>query len=515
MAFQSPLTIKYDANGSPIGLTENNTITVSSVSATTLILQDAVIQNLSAVNSNVTADLDQFAFVLNDEDFTGSPLNILKVSFSPPSSTPLSSFNPGSFVTLADDGSSLIVSPESNVTYDNLGLHFGTNVGVYGNDIHWHLSTLNSYFVNTSGDTMTGQLNVPTVSATTYLNLPALGSGDFVALSGDTMTGDLNVPAVSAPFISGVDYIQFDTAVESTPAEGRITWDATFKTLIVGTAAGSLFRLGQEVSLRVRNKTGSDLFKGQVVYVSGVQTNLPTIALASASAEASTHKGMGILKQDIPHNQQGLMMLQGKIFDVNTNGFSPGDVLYLGTTPGSYTNVYAQAPNHPELIGAVLDVGTTDGSILVTVQHGYEINELHNVSRTPASATGQILAWNETGGYYAPQHQTEQITINLTNVSANDYKTVGKFKYSHNIERIDTVLSVTGGDPSINWSVHLGEDRTSAETTVSGNCNDSTVGNTLSTNTNITANHWVWATVDSIDAPVEEFTLTLHLRKTE
>lgn len=67
MAFQSPLTIKYDSNGKPIGLTENNTITVSAVSATTLIIEDAVIQTLSAVSSNVTANLDEVAFVLNNQ----------------------------------------------------------------------------------------------------------------------------------------------------------------------------------------------------------------------------------------------------------------------------------------------------------------------------------------------------------------------------------------------------------------------------------------------------------------
>ena len=251
----------------------------------------------------------------------------------------------------------------------SIELHLGNIDQVDGTEIHHYLSSLDQRYVN---------------------------------LSGDTMTGDLNVPTVSASFISGVDYIQFDTNVQSETAEGRITWDDTFKTLIVGTAAGSLFRLGQEVSLRVRNKTGGPLYKGQVVYVSGVETNLPTVALASASAEASTHKGMGILKQDIPNNNQGLMMLLGKIFDIDTSIYSPGDVLYLGTTPGSFTNVYAQAPNHPELIGAVLESDAINGSLLVTIQHGYEINELHNVSRTPASATGQVLVWNNTGGYYAP-----------------------------------------------------------------------------------------------------------------
>jgi len=257
----------------------------------------------------------------------------------------------------------------SNWNISSIELHLGNINQVDGTEIHHYLSSLDQRYVN---------------------------------LSGDTMTGDLNVPTVSASFISGVDYIQFDTNVQSETAEGRITWDDTFKTLIVGTAAGSLFRLGQEVSLRVRNKTGGPLYKGQVVYVSGVETNLPTVALASASAEASTHKGMGILKQDIPNNNQGLMMLLGKIFDIDTSIYSPGDVLYLGTTPGSFTNVYAQAPNHPELIGAVLESDAINGSLLVTIQHGYEINELHNVSRTPASATGQVLVWNDTSGYYQP-----------------------------------------------------------------------------------------------------------------
>lgn len=480
MAFQSPLTIKYDANGKPIGLTENNTITVSSVSATTLILEDAVIQNLTAVNSNVTADLDQYSFVLNNLDFTGSPLNVQKVTFYAPSSTlPAIIYTNGTVVSLASDGSSLTITPDSNVTHDNIALHFGNFAGTNGNNIHWQLTTLNSYYINTSGDTMVGTLN--------------------------------------APYLSSIQYADFNLTAAPAANEGRIRWNDDFKTLEVDSAGTDFYRIGQEVSIRIKNDTGSPLTPGTLVYVSGYQGNVPTVALASASSEATSHKGMGMVKTTINDNNRGLMIIKGILSGVNTSGFTEGEILKLDTVPGKYRSGLTTAPSHNEWIGSVVKVGTgtTDGIIFVDIQHGYETNELHDVSRTHASATGQILVWDNTGKYYSPQYQTDQITVNFTNVSANDYKTVGKFKYTHNIERVDTVLAVTGGDPSISWNINIGEDRTVPESNVTGTCSSSTTGDLISPNIDISSNYWVWVTIDSIDAPVKEFTLTLHLRKKE
>jgi hypothetical protein len=69
----------------------------------------------------------------------------------------------------------------TDVSQNPAGSSYKATVGQVG-DI------FSSLFVNQSGDTMTGPLVVPSVSATTYYNLPST-SGLYLPLSGGTVTG--------------------------------------------------------------------------------------------------------------------------------------------------------------------------------------------------------------------------------------------------------------------------------------------------------------------------------------
>jgi len=300
--------------------------------------------------------------------------------------------------------------------------------------------------------------------------------------------------------------------------EGLLYYNDDTKTLILRSANQTDLKLGQEVSLRVMNQTGTTLNVGTVVYVSGYVSNMPTIALATASSEATTHKGMGILKQTLVNGDRGLMAVYGEVTGIDTSLFSVGDVLYLGITPGSITNLYASAPNHPEIVGTVLVVGASStGKILAQVQHGYEIQELHNVSRTPASATGQVLVWNNTGGYYAPGSHNDLAglttgnphtqyatlsgcnftgTVSATTVSATTYQNIPKqvrpisinienpsanmiiplFYGEGYIDTINQINSVIIGGTSATWSIYQAADVS----------NPDDVGNTVLYDTEVT-----------------------------
>ena len=61
--------------------------------------------------------------------------------------------------------------------------------------------------VNKGGDTMTGTLNVPTISATTYQNLPDNVTGNYLPLSGGTVTGSTSFTnGLTANTISATTY---------------------------------------------------------------------------------------------------------------------------------------------------------------------------------------------------------------------------------------------------------------------------------------------------------------------
>jgi len=338
--------------------------------------------------------------------------------------------------------------------------------------------------------------------------------------------------------------------------EGLLYYDDNTKTLLLRSANQTDLRLGQEVSLRVVNKTGTTLNIGTVVYVSGTFATMPAIALASASAEATTHKGMGVLKETLNDGDRGLMMLFGSLTGVDTSLFNVGDILYLGELPGNLTNLYAAAPSHPELIGSVIEVGSS-GTILVHVQHGYEINELHNVSRTPASATGQVLVWNNTGGYYAPGSHNDLAglttgnphtqyatlsgcnftgTVSATTVSATTYQNIPKqvrpisinienpsanmiiplFYGEGYIDTINQINSVIIGGTSATWSIYETADVADSSNVLNpvlyeNEVTDSTTaGNSHPTNVTFSEN-WIVLVIKSVSGAISRLHLTVFV----
>tara|TARA_R110000868_G_scaffold4895_12_gene30509 strand:- start:235 stop:1500 length:1266 start_codon:yes stop_codon:yes gene_type:complete len=71
--------------------------------------------------------------------------------------------------------------------------------------------------VNKSGDTMTGTLYVPTISATTYQNLPDNVTGYYLPLSGGTVTGSTSFTnGLTANTISATTLQASNTYIEST-----------------------------------------------------------------------------------------------------------------------------------------------------------------------------------------------------------------------------------------------------------------------------------------------------------
>lgn len=193
-----------------------------------------------------------------------------------------------------------------------------------------------------------------------------------------------------------VGRIELDLTDTTTLAEGMMRWDDDDKTLVVGMeATGVSLQVGQEIHLRATNKTGVQISNGEVVYVDGAQGQRPTIALAKGDAEATSSGTIGIVTHDINNNDTGYVTVFGLVRDVDTSGFTEGDVLYLSAaTAGVITNVEPTSPNHAVRIGYCLYGHASEGIILVRVQNGWELNELHDVHYANTLAGGQTLQYN-------------------------------------------------------------------------------------------------------------------------
>lgn len=82
--------------------------------------------------------------------------------------------------------------------------------------------------------------------------------------------------------------------------------------------------------VRVLNNSGSAITAGDPVYVTGY-TTATTIARATSS---TTQPILGLAKTDIAIGANGIVVVSGILENVNTSGFTAGDILYAGSSGG-------------------------------------------------------------------------------------------------------------------------------------------------------------------------------------
>lgn len=152
--------------------------------------------------------------------------------------------------------------------------------------------------------------------------------------------------------------------------------------------------------LEVRNSSGSSIPKGSVVYINGATGQLPTITLADADTEATSSKTIGLTLDQISNNSNGRIIISGTFTDVDTSAFADGNTLWLSSTAGQMVaNTPPAKPANSVFIGYVAYAHPSNGKIVVVIQNGYEIDELHNVVITSPSQ-GDVLTYNAVTGIW-------------------------------------------------------------------------------------------------------------------
>jgi hypothetical protein len=214
-----------------------------------------------------------------------------------------------------------------------------------------------------------------------------------------TTTVDFSALAPAPQYNNSVDtnLIDFQQNVPHVGKTARLVWNDADGTLDLGLKGGNVtLQVGQEEVVRVVNKSGSNLIDGQVVYISGAQGNRVKVDLAVANGSSTLARTViGLVTEPILNNQEGFVTISGLVRNLDTSAFTDGDVLYLSTTPGAITNIPPTAPTHKVVVGFCINANPAVGSIFVTVQPGYDLEDLSDVAvTTPAS--GNLLIYNAT-----------------------------------------------------------------------------------------------------------------------
>lgn len=146
----------------------------------------------------------------------------------------------------------------------------------------------------------------------------------------------------------------------------------------------------------VKNTTGSTIAKGSVVYISGATGSEALVSLADADAEATSSKTIGLTAESIANDGFGEVVCEGLLSGVNTSAATAGQSVWLSSTAGGFVFGAPPAkPAHGVYLGVVVRAHANEGEILIKVQNGYELEELHDVVISSATP-GQVLTWNGT-----------------------------------------------------------------------------------------------------------------------
>jgi hypothetical protein len=268
--------------------------------------------------------------------------------------------------------------------------------------------------------TLSNSVSVSTLEATFPISVTTTTSGRNVSISSSTNPAGYTIVA------DGTGGVIFQAG--STGALTSVVGVSPISAIIAGNAASvsidqslitgaTAANNAQVVRFLVKNTTGTTIPKGSAVYVSGATGDNALISLASATSDPSSSKTLGITAEAIANDAFGYVIEAGYLTDIDTSATTAGAAVWLGNTPGSLVFVSPPAePSHSVYLGVVVRVQSNNGSILVKVQNGYELDELHDVFVGGVS-TALPLVYNSTSSGWVAQA--------LTSVGIADNAVVG------------------------------------------------------------------------------------------
>jgi len=275
----------------------------------------------------------------------------------------------------------------------------------------WNASTNTPTLTSSVGTK--GYYYAVSVAGSTNLNgITDWNIGDLAVFNGTVWEQIDNTDAVTS--VNGLTGTVVLTASTVGALASVTSTDGSITVSQVGTAVDLAVSAASPAStllLQVRNNSGATMTKGTVVYVNGAVGQLPTIAKALATSDATSAQTQGLVTADIANNANGYVTIVGLVNDIDTSAYTDGAQLYLsGTTAGAMTATKQYAPIHLVYVGVVTHAHPTQGKIQVKVQNGYELDEIHNVSaQTPSN--GQTIVYNSATSLW--QNNTVSLTAGV------------------------------------------------------------------------------------------------------
>src|SRR5210317_1587832 len=105
---------------------------------------------------------------------------------------------------------------------------------------------------------------------------------------------------------------------------------------LTGSGGSSSGSADESNAITFTGQAGEDLSKGDVVYISGLSGNTPVVSKADAD-DSSKMPAYGVASTDASLNNSVSIITSGALENFDTSAFSQGNILYVNTTAGTFT----------------------------------------------------------------------------------------------------------------------------------------------------------------------------------
>ena len=292
-----------------------------------------------------------------------------------------------------DVSGSAIVTGSLTVTQGITGSLFGTS--------SWAVSASNALTASfVTGSNIYGPFGSNSILSASF----AVSSSRAVS-SSYALTSSYNLNPTVSGSINGADYIDFSTNYiigTNAPAwkEGRLFYDSGSGALAMYNWEQDVtMNIGQEQWLRARNQTGVTITNGSVVKLSSAIGDRPTVVLAQSTDQTNTfstgNEIIGMATHDIENGTDGFITTFGMVNGLNTAAFTAGDLLWVSSSAGQFTNIAPSAPYDKTFVGIVTRANVSNGTVFMTPLTPIHF---HDISSVSASAYQQGDLWMYRSG---------------------------------------------------------------------------------------------------------------------
>jgi len=223
-------------------------------------------------------------------------------------------------------------------------------------------------------------------------------SSSFVNLSGDVMTGTLLTPNISSSYV--------DLTVNGIPAykEGRMFYDTVTGAFnVYNDQPDVTLQLGQEIYIKVINKSGVDILNGVPVFISGSQGDTAKIWPAFANVvieELHINHIIGLSTHDILDNETGYVTTLGLVGGLDTSQWIGGTELFLSSSVGEFTDNPEDYPYEKTFVGFVARQHATVGTIYVKTKEPIHFDDISGLANGTAE-TNDLWVKDADGAFRA------------------------------------------------------------------------------------------------------------------